>query len=280
MLAGITPISASPAPGAAMPSAGTATAATAAVAAPGSHYIRNEAMASAGKKALDLVRASVKLPEAARAGRLGTALLQTVAASPTTQLIDSTAPEVATDLSSGRSFTRFDRFAYRAAAGAEVGLAVFRISNGIPNVVRAVRAGGPAALIDTRTGRDGVLQTASGGLTLGLFGRAAGLARASGVRGVLPVTIAAATSETLTQPWVLGTCLGASTLVFANDHGFLDFLNKGNTMSVGQTEHTAWTQLGVRQKVENVGQHAEAPTNPGIVRRAGSVLLDAATSPE
>jgi hypothetical protein len=212
-------------------------------------YVRNVLIAGAAKNVLDVGRAAVKLPEAYRAGRLMPALAQAVTASPTTHLIDPNAPRVASAASAGRSFTAVDAVGYRAASMLGVGLGAFQMANGIPNIVHAVHDGGPKAIVTTRDGRTGALQAIGGGITLGTFGRAAGMARASGVPGVGPVLLAAAGSASLASPWVLGATVATSGLVFANGRGFLDFMNEGETRTVRQVERDSWNALGVPDKV-------------------------------
>ena len=260
--------------------ASTASPPTAAPASSG-HYLRDDLLIAATKKSIDFVRSAAKLPEAYRAGRLPSALAQTAIASPTNRLIDPHAPTVASALSEGRSFTTFDRALYRSSIIIDVGLGVFRLGSGIPNLVHAVHYGGAKAIINTRQGRDGALQTAAGALTLGLFGRAAGAARAAGIRGGGAIALAAMGSETLTAPWVIGTALGSSAFIFANDHGFLDFMNAGNTQSVRQVEHNAWHTLGVRvdQKVQAESAHIATTADSSNVRRIAALVGGLAATP-
>jgi hypothetical protein len=202
------------------------------------------------KNGLDVARSAIKLPEAYRSGRLLPALAQVVTASPTTHLLDPNAPRVATAASHGRSFTKVDELGYRTASLLGVGIGAFQFASGVPNVYRAVHEGGPKALVDTREGRTGALQVASGALTLGTFGRAGAVARAAGVRGPARVALAAAGSASLTSPLILGTTLASSGLVLANDHGFLDFMNRGEQRSFGQVERDSWRATGLDDKVD------------------------------
>lgn len=205
---------------------------------------------SLAKNGIDVLRSAIKLPEAYRSGRLMPALAQTITATPTAHLIDPNAPRMATAASAGRSFTRFDEVGYRASSLVGVGIGAFQLANGVPNIYRAVKQGGAKAIVNTREGRTGALQAAGGAVTLGAFGRASVAAKAAGVTGVLPVTLAAAGAASLSSPWILGATLGSSALVLANDHGFLDFMNAGEQRSFVQVERDSWDDLDVRGKVD------------------------------
>lgn len=214
-----------------------------------SAYMQVMLASGASKAVLDIVRSAIKLPEAAAAGRFLPALAMTLTSSPTTALIDPRAPAVATAASQGRSFTKLDAGFYRAAAFIGVGVGAFQAVSGVRNIVDAVRSGGGSALYDTRQGRDGVLQAASGAISLGTFGRAAGAARAAGVTGIGGIAVAAATSPMLASPVVIGATLASGVLVFANGKGFLDFMNRGETRGAGQVVSDSWREMDLKGKV-------------------------------
>ena len=223
----------------------------------GDAYVRNMFLAGVAKNVLDVGRSAVKLPEAFRAGTLAPALAQTLTASPTTHIIDPRAPRIATAASAGKSFTALDEIGYRTSSLIGVGVGVFQVANGVPNIARAVARGGAVAIVNTREGRTGVLQAAGGALTLGAFARAGVAARAGGVTGAVPVTLAAASAASLSSPWMLGATLASSGLVLANDHGFMDFMNKGEQRSFGQVQRDSWQATGINGKVASARDHTE-----------------------
>ena len=212
-------------------------------------YMRTVVGVSLGKNVLDMVRAGIKIPEAARAGRLGHALLQTITAAPTTTLIDPSKPTIATAASRGMSFTQVDSVLYRAAAFVGIGLGAFQVVTGVRNLHGAIKADGATAVYDTRRGRAGAMQTASGALTLGVFGKAMGSAAAAGVGGPMAVIGAAATSGALTSPVVMGATLLSGGLVLANDRGFLDFMDRGEERGFVRVQQDSWHALDVPGKV-------------------------------
>ena len=206
-------------------------------------------LAGVAKNALDVARSAIKLPEAYRSGRLVPALVQTITASPTTHLIDPNAPRVASATSAGRSFTHVDEALYKSASLIGVGIGAFQFVSGVPNIYHAVKQGGASAIYDTREGRTGTLQAAGGALTLGAFAGASVAARAAGVRGVLPVTLAASSAASLSSPVLLVATIASSGLVLANDHGFLDFMNRGERRGFQQVERDSWQASGIDAKV-------------------------------
>lgn len=220
-------------------------------------YVRSVLVGGAAKNLIDVVRSAVKIPEAARAGQLVPALAQTLTASPTARLIDPAAPRVATAASGWKSFTALDEALYRSASLVGVGLGAFQLGSAVPNIVGAVRSGGARALVDTRAGREGLLQAAGGAVTLGAFARGGLAARAAGVRGAGPFLLAAAGSSRMASPLVLGATFATGGLVFANSRGFLDFLNQGERRSFAQVESDAWRGLGVGAAVRRVRERLD-----------------------
>lgn len=220
-------------------------------------YLKTMFLAGVSKNAMDVTRAAIKLPEAARSGQLAPALAQTLTASPTSALINPNAPRIASAASGGKSFTLVDEVGYRATSLLGVGIGAFQVISGVPHIAHAIRDGGARALYDSREGRTGALQAAGGALTLGAFTRAGFAAKAAGVHGAVPLVLAAATAPSLTSPVILGATIASSALVLANDHGFLDFMNRGDRRPVGQVERQAWQATGINEKVAHA-KHATA----------------------
>lgn len=190
--------------------------------------------AGLGKMGLDMARVAAKFPEARATGNLPTAVRQFITAAPTTSLIDPSAPRLASAALGGKTFTAFDRSAYRLSSGIGAALAGVQLASSVPNLIEGWQKDGPAGLVNSQSGRTGVLQAAGGGFALGLLSKAFVETRAAGTTGFLPTLLEATAKPSLSRPWVAGIGFLTAGLVIANELGFFDFLNKGETRDLGQ----------------------------------------------
>lgn len=196
--------------------------------------------------AVDVARTIKKYPEALRAarfdpslgrmGRLPTALGLTLATRPDARLIDPVAPRVASAASLGKSFTRFDEIAMKSSVLLGTSLAALQLASAVPNLADALGKDGPwyENIAQSTSGRAGVLQLAGGSLGLGVFLKALQQTRGSGATGIVDTVMAAAKAPIMAKPIFTTIGIGSGMLVMANELGYLDFLNTGETRSVSK----------------------------------------------
>jgi hypothetical protein len=197
--------------------------------------------------AVDLARLAKKFPEALRAarfdpslgrlGRLPTALALAAQVRVDDRIVNPLAPRVASAASLGRSFTRFDELAMRTSVLLGASLAAVQVASAIPNIIDAVGKDGPwhENLLQTTAGRFGMLQLGGGLLAGGIFATA--LARthaAAGGAGLVQHVMAASKSPIMAKPIVGQIGIAAGLITAANELGYLDMLNSGETRSIGQ----------------------------------------------
>ena len=103
--------------------------------------------------------------------------------------------------------------------------------------IGALGKGGPAALENSTQGRTGVAATIASVATLGFMGEAAHHAQGRGGAAMFKNMF---TDEMLGKWKVVGPSLAAWTFILANQMGYLDWLNKGETRGGGQIMHDAW----------------------------------------
>lgn len=194
---------------------------------------------------VDILRTVKKYPEALRAarfdpslgrmGRMPTALALTAMTRPDARLIDPTAPRMASVASRGMSFTKFDEIAMKSSVALATSLAGLQIATAIPNLADALSKDGPwyENLAMTTSGRAGVLQLSGGTLGLGLFATA--LHQTSGTAGpsVIDKVMAAAKAPVMAKPIFTTIGLASGALVMANELGYMDSFNTGETRPVG-----------------------------------------------
>lgn len=194
------------------------------------------------QNAIDVTRLVKKYPEAlragrfepalGRAGRMPTALALTALTRPDARVIDPSAPRIASTASGGKSFTRFDEAAMKSSVLLGASLAGLQIAASIPNLHDALSKDGPwyENLAQSTSGRAGVLQLAGGGLGVTLFATALRQTRGEGsAAGVVQRIITAGKAPIMARPIFgqIGTATGI--VVMANELGYLDFLNRGET---------------------------------------------------
>lgn len=196
---------------------------------------------------LDMGRIAVKLPELTTAGayapglgklgRLpsaaGILLLTPLGLSrPDSRIVDPSAPPIRSVASAGKSFTALDARLMKSSVLIGSSLAFLTTASGLVNLVDAVRQDGPwhEELAGSTAGRTGVLQVLGGAMGLGLFATAIQRTKAP-TGGVVSTVLAASKSPIMAKP--LFSRLGAafSVAVFANELGYLDSLNAGETRS-------------------------------------------------
>jgi hypothetical protein len=118
--------------------------------------------------------------------------------------------------------------AYATSAALKGAGALLTLGMAVPNTVGALRNGGPAALVDTREGRTGVVTSLAGVATLGFLGTAASHGRAGGLAGMFH----SAFHDPLLGKWAfVGPMIGVYALVLGNELGYLDSLNRGDKRS-------------------------------------------------
>jgi hypothetical protein len=194
--------------------------------------------------AVDIARTIKKYPEALRAakfdpslgrlGRLPTAIGLTAAMRPDARLVDPMAPRIATVESLGKSFTRVDEIAMKSSVLLGTSLAALQLASAVPNLADAMSKDGPwyQNIAQSTSGRAGVLQLAGGGLGLGVFLTALHQTKGAGATGIVDRGMAAAKAPVMAKPVFTTVGLASGALVMANELGYLDFLNTGETRSV------------------------------------------------
>lgn len=194
--------------------------------------------------AIDIARTVKKYPEALRAakfdpslgtlGRLPTAIGLTAAMRPDARLVDPMAPRVPSAASLGKSFTRFDEIAMKSSVLLGTSLAALQLASAVPNLADALSKDGPwyQNIAQSTSGRAGVLQLAGGGLGLGVFLTALHQTKGVGATGVVDRVMAAAKAPIMARPVFTTIGLASGAVVMANELGYLDFLNTGETRSV------------------------------------------------
>lgn len=209
--------------------------------------------------AIDVARLIKKYPEALRAGafdpslgrfgRIDAAIGQTIATAPNRNIIDPLAPRVASAESLGRSFTRFDEVAMKTSTFLSSSLAAIQFGSSIPNLIDAVGNEGPwqQNLYDNQSGRSGVLQFAGGGMGLGMLGTALVQSHRMGLgdpvaegaksalgRGVQRL-IDSGKAPVMANPLLKYIGIGSGLAAMANEIGYFDAFDRGNTRSVATT---------------------------------------------
>lgn len=117
------------------------------------------------------------------------------------------------------------KHAYQASNALTLGLVGAQMLYGIPNLIDGLNSGD--GLMETRSGRTGVFASLGGLFELGLFTFAALATHGSGgsrLNAILNHGIHQAPLTTVAR-------IGFGLPVMANELGFLDFLNKGDTRS-------------------------------------------------
>jgi hypothetical protein len=104
----------------------------------------------------------------------------------------------------------------------------------VPNLADAMSKDGPwyQNIAQSTSGRAGVLQLAGGGLGLGVFLTALHQTKGAGATGIVDRVMAAAKAPVMAKPVFTTVGLASGALVMANELGYLDFLNTGETRSV------------------------------------------------
>lgn len=200
---------------------------------------------AASQNVLDVGRLLKKVPEAARAakfdpslgraGRIPTLGGLLALQRPDSRIIDPLAPRVASAASLGKSFTRIDEIAMKSSMLLGTSVSAIQVGTSIPNLVDAVRTEGPwhENLAATTSGRAGVLQLAGGSIGVTLFGLALRQTRGQGDGGVIPRMLTAAKAPLLARPIWGKVGIGSFALVLANETGYFDKLNSGESRSGG-----------------------------------------------
>jgi hypothetical protein len=195
---------------------------------------------------IDVARMAKKFPEAlraarfdpalGRAGRLPTALSLAVQTRVDSRIVDPLAPRMATAASLGKSFTRFDEIAMRASVLLGASLSIVQIGSAIPNIADAVSKDGPwhENLLQSTPGRFGVLQLGGGLLGASIFTAALRQTAGQAGEGVITRILAAGKSPLMAKPLWGQIGIGTGLLVAANELGYLDMLNVGETRSTKQ----------------------------------------------
>lgn len=189
------------------------------------------ATALIGNKARSIVvdrpRVAAAFPLARREGRLGRWAVELLAGKPTSEIVPISGGTVRI---AGRTLTTNGwGHAYRASNGLGTAVLAASMIYGVPNLVEALRAGGPDELTETRVGRTGMLATAGNVISLAVLG-AAFTRTPSGSGRLLRMLHHPMHAST---PMVV---LRSATMVpvAINELGYLDFLNRGNDSSIWQ----------------------------------------------
>lgn len=196
---------------------------------------------------IDVVRLVKKYPEALRAGqfdpslgklgRLPTALGLTALTRPDNRVIDPTWRGLAASLETGgRTFDRFDDIAMKSSVLLGASLAAIQIGSSIPNLVDAVGKDGPwhENLVQSTSGRAGMLQLAGGTIGAAVFATALKQTAGQAGPGIVSKVLTAGSAPIMARPVWGRIGLATGAVVMANELGFLDSLNKGETRSIGQ----------------------------------------------
>lgn len=198
------------------------------------------------QNAIDVTRLVKKYPEALRAGRfdpalgplgrLPTALGLTALTRPDSRVIDPRAPRVATAASIGKSFSRWDEIAMKSSVLLGTSLAGVQILSSIPNLADALGKDGPwqENLAMSTSGRAGVLQLGGGVLGASLFYTALRQTKASSTAvGNVSRILEAGKAPIMARPLFGRIGTATALVVMANELGYLDSLNKGESRSIG-----------------------------------------------
>lgn len=196
---------------------------------------------------LDVVRLLKKYPEAARAGRydpslgrmgrLPTAVGLTFLTRPDNRIVDPTAPRLPSMESAGKSFTHFDEVTMKASVLMGASLAALQIGSSIPNLADALDNEGPwhENLAMSTSGRAGVMQLTGGTIGAAVFATALRQTAGEGGDTVVGRLLAAGKAPIMARPVWGRIGLATGAIVAANEVGFFDRLNRGETRSLGQT---------------------------------------------
>jgi hypothetical protein len=198
------------------------------------------------QNAIDVVRLVKKYPEALRAGkfdpslgrmgRLPTALGLTALTRPDNRILDPTWRGMAASVETGgRTFDAFDDIAMKSSVLLGASLAAIQIGSSIPNLVDALGKDGPwyENLAQTTSGRAGVLQLAGGTLGAAVFATAIKQTAGQAGPGIVSKVLTAGSAPIMARPVWGRIGLATGAVVMANELGYLDFLNTGETRSVG-----------------------------------------------
>lgn len=199
------------------------------------------------QNAIDVVRLVKKYPEAMRAGRfdpslgklgrLPTAIGLTALTRPDNRILDPTWRGIAASIETGgRTFDRFDDIAMKSSVLLGASLAAIQIGSSIPNLADALGKDGPwyENLTQSTSGRAGMLQLAGGTLGAAVFATALRQTAGQAGPGVISKVLAAASAPIMARPTWGRIGLATGAVVMANEIGFLDWLNEGETRPVGQ----------------------------------------------
>ncbi len=199
------------------------------------------------QNAIDVVRLIKKYPEALRAGqfdpslgklgRLPTAVGLTALTRPDNRILDPTWRGLAASLETGgRTFDRFDEIAMKSSVLLGASLAAIQIGSSIPNLADALGKDGPwyENLAQSTSGRAGMLQLAGGTLGAAVFATALKQTAGQAGPGVVSKVLTAGSAPIMARPIWGRIGLATGAVVMANELGFLDWLNKGETRTVGQ----------------------------------------------
>lgn len=189
------------------------------------------------KKYPEAVRAGQFDPSLGRMGRLPTAVGLTFLTRADNRIVDPTAPRVATMASAGKSFTHFDEVAMKASVLMGASLAALQIGSSIPNLADALDNEGPwyENLAMSTSGRAGVLQLTGGTIGATVFANALRQTAGEGGGTLVGRVLAAGKAPIMARPIWGRIGLATGAIVAANELGFFDRLNRGETRPLGKT---------------------------------------------
>ncbi len=198
------------------------------------------------QNAIDVVRLAKKYPEALRAGqfdpslgklgRLPTALGLTALTRPDNRIVDPRWRGMAASIETGgRTFDRFDDVAMKTSVLLGASLAAIQIGSSIPNLYDALSKDGPwyENLAMSTSGRAGVLQLAGGTLGAAVFATALKQSAGQAGPGIVSKVMTAASAPIMARPIWGRIGLATGGVVLANELGYFDWANKGETRSTG-----------------------------------------------
>lgn len=189
------------------------------------------------KKYPEALRAGQHVPELGRLGRLPAALSLTAQMRVDSTIVDPAlrgmGPASAATL--GKSFDKFDSVMMRSSVLLGASLAAIQIGSAIPNLMDAVAKEGPwhENLLQSTSGRFGMLQLGGGLLGSALFATALRQTAGQAGEGVVARIMAAGNAPIMAKPMWGRIGIGTGLLVAANEFGYLDMFNTGETRSTG-----------------------------------------------